>query len=358
VSRLAKLFVLAVATCALLTGTAGATTVVNGSFETGTLEGWQTSQSSPQGNWLIYSGNRSPFATKAETAEKEQFKDCEEEAEGSLEPIHCTPARSHDYFPPPAGTYAPVTEESNPSAMALYQDIAVDPGLTQTLRMSIYYKSYERITVPFPNTLEVPELMLIPVGEKEPGTNQQMRVDVIKPTAPIFTMNPSDILATVFANKNGDPETMAPTTFSADLTPFGGQTVRLRVAVVAADYFLNASVDDVSVSAPSNAFTKGKLKLNKKKGTATLTVTLPGPGVLSLADAKKGKKKRLKPAKLTATAAGKVKIAIKPNGKGKKTLNANGKLAFKGKLTFTPTGGTAASQSVSGKLKLNLPKSK
>lgn len=53
-----------------------------------------------------------------------------------------------------------------------------------------------------------------------------MRIDVIKPTAPIETVNPEDILATVIANKNGDPETMAPTLLTARIdvtfTPTGG----------------------------------------------------------------------------------------------------------------------------------------
>ena len=94
---------------------------------------------------------------------------------------------------------------------------------------------------------------------------------------------------------------MAPTQLSADLTPFAGQTVRLRIANAVNDDIFNAGVDAVSITStpPSNVFKKGKLKLNKRKGTGTLTVTVPGAGVLTLTDAAATKKatasKRTKP---------------------------------------------------------------
>ena len=114
----------------------------------------------------------------------------------------------------------------------------------------------------------------------------------MKPTAPIESLNPSDILTTLFTSKSGDPESMAPTQLSADLTPFAGQTVRLRIVAVAGRRVLNAGVDAVSIAStpPSNKFKKGKLKLNKSNGTGILTVTVPGAGVLSLTDAAATKK--------------------------------------------------------------------
>ena len=105
---------------------------------------------------------------------------------------------------------------------------------------------------------------------------------------------------------------MAPTQLSVDLTPFAGQTVRLRVANAVNDYLFNAAIDAVSITStpPSNVFPKGKLKLNKKNGTGTLTVTVPGAGVLTLTDASSTKKataskrkpKLVKPATLKPTA--------------------------------------------------------
>ena len=60
----------------------------------------------------------------------------------------------------------------------------------------------------------------------------------------------------------------------------------------------------------------------------------------------------IKKASVTATAAGAVKLNLKPTGAGKKSLKKKGKLSFKLKVTFTPTGGTAATQQFKGKLKL------
>ena len=104
----------------------------------------------------------------------------------------------------------------------------------------------------------------------------------MKPTAPLESLNPADILTTLFANKTGDPQLLGPTTLHADLTPFAGQTVRLRIANAVNDSVFNAAVDAVSIAStpPNNVFKKGKLKLNKSNGTATLTVTVPGAGVL------------------------------------------------------------------------------
>jgi hypothetical protein len=96
---------------------------------------------------------------------------------------------------------------------------------------------------------------------------------------------------------------------------------------------------------PSNEFTLGKLKLNKKTGTATLSVTLPGAGQFTLSG--KGVKKVTRSAKGAAT----LKLPVKPVGKAKKVLRANGKLKVNLKLKFVPTGGTAATKSKKATLK-------
>jgi hypothetical protein len=100
---------------------------------------------------------------------------------------------------------------------------------------------------------------------------------------------------------------------------------------------------------PSNKFTLGKLKLNKKKGTATLSVTLPDAGQFTLSG--KGIKKVTRGAKGAVT----LKLPVKPVGKAKKALLANGKLKVNLKLKFVPTGGTAAQKSKKATLKESAP---
>ena len=115
--------------------------------------------------------------------------------------------------------------------------------------------------------------------------------------------------------------------------------------------------DPIAVS-PSNAFSFGKLKRNTQNGTATLTVDVPGPGKLTLGG-KGVVPQRPIASSLGARAravsgAGPVKLIVKATGKAKKKLRKTGKAKVKVKVTFTPTGGSAASKSKTVKLKKEL----
>jgi hypothetical protein len=99
---------------------------------------------------------------------------------------------------------------------------------------------------------------------------------------------------------------------------------------------------------PSNEFTLGKPKLNKKKGTATLPVTVPSAGKLTLSG--KGLKPIMKVGGQEIAGPGTVKLLIKATGKAKKKLKSKGKAKFKATVTFTPTGGSANSQTAKIKL--------
>lgn len=331
-----KLLALAFTVCALLApSAASAATVVNGDFETGNLSGWSVFNGTPRGNWFAVAGNKTPL--EASNPDAPEFP----------------------FFAAPQGNWAAVSDESNPDLAILYQDLTLEPSWTHNLSLVYYYRSYEPIAIPTPYTLDVIEG---PIVVAEPPLsvdqdNQQLRIDVIKPTAPIDTVNPAEILTTIFASKVGDPQLLPPTTLSADLSPFAGQTVRLRIANAVNEGPFNTGIDAVTLTStpPSNVFTKGRLQLNKKKGTAKLAINVPGPGLLKIANGGKGKKapKLIKAATKNPTKAGKVWVPIKPTGTGEATLTEDGKLAFKVKVTFTPAGGTAATKTFSGKLKLN-----
>lgn len=78
--------------------------------------------------------------------------------------------------------------------------------------------------------------------------NQQYRVDLLKPTAAPFSVEPGDILATVFRTKPGDPPALTPTLQVFDLSSFAGSTVRLRFAEVDNLSMFQAGVDAVVIT--------------------------------------------------------------------------------------------------------------
>lgn len=80
------------------------------------------------------------------------------------------------------------------------------------------------------------------------GPNQQFRIDVVKPGAPIRSLATGDVLANVFGTKPGDPRTRTPFAVTYDLTPFAGQTVRLRFAEVDNQFFFRVGVDAVGIT--------------------------------------------------------------------------------------------------------------
>lgn len=322
--------VAAVFAMALLTvGAAGASanTVVNGDFETGDFDGWTVvdQPQPPEGSWFVYSLGEGPIP------------------------------------PPPQGDFAAITQQGGPGTHILYQDVPIEAGQPY-LSMTAYYDSDGPITVPDPDTLEA--------GAPGAG-NQQYRIEVMDPSAPLESVASADILATVFRTLDGDSSFMGPTKVGVDLSAFVGQTVRLRLAEVDDLGEFNAGVDSVMTGpvpspapplvpvptpmAPSNVFTIGKLKQNKKNGTATLKVTVPGAGILTAIDAKKKAPKRFKNATVASAAASTVTLKLKPTGAGKKTLKNKGKLQFKALLSFTPTGGAAGTATLQGTLRLTPP---
>jgi hypothetical protein len=287
-------------------GAASATIVTNGDFETGSLSGWQQQDvlSSASGTWFAYTGTASPLHA------------------------FTVPA-------PPQGNFAAITDQIDEGLHVLYQDVTLPPGgSVNQLGLTVYYDSQDPIVAP--DSLDPSD-----------GPNQQYRIDVMRPSAAIDSVAAGDVLFTVFRTLTGDPQTLGPTQKSADLTPFAGQTVRIRLAEVDNQFYFNAGVDAVAVN--SNGFTIGKASLNKKKGTAQLPVTVPDAGTLKISG--KGVNGKAVATKAVAVSGGTVKLLIKPKGKTKSKLNDSGKAKVKVQVTYKPTGLTSNSEKAKVKLK-------
>jgi hypothetical protein len=339
--RLFLIAVIAVASVVLLAPAgAAAANVVNGNFETGNLSGWHVHRAVEAGNWFAYAGTSEPIAKERGEALPQG---------------------------PPQGAFAAITDELSAETLILYQDVALPAGKSEKLSLLAYFNSSKPIAVPPSGTLSVDE------GVLEGNANQQYRIDVMKPGAALESVDPGDILRTVFSATPGSRR-MQPTLLTADLGAFAGQTVRLRFAVAAREELLTAGVDAVSISSEppgggssprgSDRIRIGKPKLNRRNGTAVLPVKVPGPGKLSAkgeglpasgaAGASKTKKLRrlIKPVAVKVAKAGTVKLRLQPTNAARGILELKQKLRVKVAVTYVPTGGSARTATVPVVLKL------
>jgi hypothetical protein len=191
----------------------------NGDFETGDLTEWTTkSYARGYGGWFVYE-------------------------DGTTPPTDTPRLYDHNTFEvsdPPQGQYAAVTDGTSEGLYILYQDFTVT-GPSE-LHATVFYLNrfapgygYGETRIIAPNDLST-----------EPP-NQQFRVDLIDPGAPIVSVADEDVLATVFRTIEGDPITLEPTEVTFDLSPWDGQTIRLRFAEVDNRGPLFAGVDDVRI---------------------------------------------------------------------------------------------------------------
>jgi hypothetical protein len=209
--------------------------------------------------------------------------------------------------------------------------------------------------VPAPNTLATDETV---------SDNQQLRIDVVRPAAPIESVAAGDVLAKVFASRDGDPTTILPSRLAADLTPFAGQTVRLRIANAVEGAVFNTGLDRVAIAStpPANGFGRGKLVRDRRRGMAVLTVNVPGAGVVRAVDARVAevdagaggvpRLPRIRATTVRPAGAGPATIPLRPTAAGRRTLRANGRLPVRLRVTFTPLGGAPSVKTVFVVLKL------
>ena len=177
--------------------------VTNGGFETGNLTGWIVANEG-DGVWSAYSGTLSPVTGLTIAA-------------------------------PPQGVYAATTDQTGPGSHIMYQDLVLKKFQSHNLTLILYYDNQagEFCT---PDTLD-PKI----------ACNQQYRVDVMDPAAPVDSVASGDVLATLFRTEVGAPPTLAPTPMAYDLSAFAGRTVRLRFSEVDNQSNFLASVDAVNL---------------------------------------------------------------------------------------------------------------
>jgi hypothetical protein len=187
-----------------------AATVQNGSFENG-FEGWNR-DSVGDGAW----------ATKIDPSSEAQIKQA-----------------------PPKGKKAAYASQSDPSSNVLYQDVDLKANRDHKLIVWVAYKCKAE-DFATPDSLD-PE----PGGPKrrgDGGPNEQFRIDVMDPEAPVRSVESGDVLKSVFRTEVGDPRHRRWFKVHANLTSFAGETVTLRFAEVDNLGFFSVGVDGVKVT--------------------------------------------------------------------------------------------------------------
>jgi hypothetical protein len=180
--------------------------VPNGGFETGDFNNWNVAnRPNVLGDWFVYEGTQSPLSGSS-IAE------------------------------PPRGEFAATSDQDDPGSHVLYRDIHLRAGKEHELSFYLYYcNRADRFFTPRTLDFDLDK------------ANQQYRVDLLKPNTSPFTLRRDGILAEIFRTEVGDHLTLEPMLMTFDLTPYAGQTVRLRFAEVDNQGPFQASVDQVKV---------------------------------------------------------------------------------------------------------------
>ena len=203
-------------------GTANAAAVANGGFESDSLEGWDTDFFG-SGAWFTYEGEYFGLPIRGP------------------EPKPVLPA-------PPKGQFGAVSDQGSPSAMFLSQVVKLERGMKHKLKFQLAYTN-RNTGVPvrgpeFPPGFHTPHHFRF---GKNARPNQQFRMDVMKPNAPIKSLKSKHILERVYITERGDPRRRGYRRITEDLSEHAGEKVRLRFAVAVTEAPLNVGIDAVKI---------------------------------------------------------------------------------------------------------------
>jgi hypothetical protein len=217
----------ALAGLGVIATTASAAKVKNGKFESDDLHGWDKDFFGP-GAWLTYEG----------------------EFEGGIKTRGPSPAEPLPA--PPQGQFGAVSNQLNPSAAFLSQVVKLERGKTHKLKFKLAYvnRNFGKVMRgDFPPGFHTPRHFRF---SKAASPNQQFRMDVMKPGAPIKSLKNKNVLKSVYITERGDPNRRNYRTISENLTKYAGDKVRLRFAVVVTEAPLNVGLDAIKIKSKND----------------------------------------------------------------------------------------------------------
>jgi hypothetical protein len=175
-------------------------------FESGAITAWQV-VGSGSGGWFVYADGHKP-----------------------PDPAQSDPSVPFAVPDPPHGKFAAVTDMNGPGTRILSRDLRLDGRFT--LHLTVFYTG----TAPFRSAATL--------AHDTPQANEQFRIDLLGPSAPIDSVAKGDVLVNVFRTAPGDPVGRQPTEVGVDLSGWAGRTVRLRLASTDNQGPLRAGVDN------------------------------------------------------------------------------------------------------------------
>jgi D-alanyl-D-alanine carboxypeptidase len=182
-------------------------TIVVDGFESGAITGWQA-VGSGAGGWFVYADGHKP-----------------------PDPAQSDPSVPFELPDPPQGRFAALADMNGPGTRILYRDLRLDGRFT--LQVSVFYAGTASFSSPATLAYDVPD------------ANEQFRIDLLGPLAPIDSVAEGDVLVNVFHTSPGDPVRRQPTEARVDVSAWVGQTVRLRLAITDNQGPLRAGVDNI-----------------------------------------------------------------------------------------------------------------
>jgi D-alanyl-D-alanine carboxypeptidase len=147
---------------------------------------------------------------------------------------------------PPQGRFAAVTDMNGPGTRILYRDLRLKGRFS--LELSVFYVGAGPFSSPATLAHDTPE------------ANQQFRIDLVAPSAPIDSVAKGDVLVNVFRTSPGDPVRRQPTEVRVDVSAWAGQRVRLRLATTDNQGPLRVGVDNIRFE-PAGGDVDGRVEL-------------------------------------------------------------------------------------------------
>jgi CubicO group peptidase (beta-lactamase class C family) len=176
-------------------------------FESGAITNWQA-VGGGSGGWFVYADGHKP-----------------------PDPAQSDPNVPFDVPDPPQGRFAAVTDMSGPGTRILYRDLRLQGRFM--LQATVFYAGMGPFSSPTTLAYDSPE------------ANQQFRIDLVRPAAPIDSVAKGDVLVNIFQTSPGDPARRQPTEARVDVSGWAGQTVRLRLATTDNQGPLRVGVDNI-----------------------------------------------------------------------------------------------------------------